>query len=188
MTPALQAHPRVYPGILDTNIEFFNANDQVKVITNGTVIPFEDLPYAHHQLIKEQIDAPAYEILKAWHPDSEIEQITKFVSCRFGGLDYTPDVENNKLQNGEWWACPHRGNCAGEGIVCTSLTYKGSPLSTKHITLIQLLSSDHTNEAIADKMKLPMGTFHQLKKELYSILGTQTKQGVTLIAVFLNLV
>lgn len=191
MTTTQTAVPqRIYPGVLDANAEFFVFEDQVQLISNGTTTPFNEIPYTYHQLLRETLalELEASAILKEWHPDSEFHQLRTFAKCRFGGLDCTPDILDNKLHKGDYWSCPNRGNCKGEGVVCTLPTYNGHKLTATDVQFIKLLSSDLTNEAIASQMDLPMGTFHQKKKRLYDKLETPTKQGVALIGVSLNIV
>ena len=131
----------------------------------------------------------AHAILKEWYPESELKQVEKFSECRFGGLDFTPDIIGNQLQEGEYHDCPFRGKCKGEGIVCKALKYKGNVLTVEDIELIRLLSTSDTNEVIAEKLNISLGQYHKIKKDLYARLGNiQTKQEATLIATELNLI
>jgi len=182
--------PRIYPGLNCNSIEFFNTDGQVKAFTKGKMIDFEDLPFSYHQILKESLKTmpEAQAILNEWYPDSELHQIQKFVSCRFGGLDYTPDVKNYQLQDGEYWDCPLRGSCKGEGKVCKPIQYNNQPLETLEIKLLQLLITNDTNDVIADRLNIPMGTLHKLKRILYAKLNIQTKQGAAQVVHELNLV
>lgn len=183
--------PRVYPGMLCRGIEIFKSENGTKVISSGTVMPFHDIPTPVYQMFKEGMlqDKEAYSILKEWHPNSELKQVEKFSECRFGGLDFTPDIIDNQLQDGEYHDCPFRGNCKGEGVVCKALKYKGNVLTSQDIELIRLLTTSDTNEVIAEKLQVSLGQYHKIKKDLYERLGNiQTKQEVALIAMDLNLI
>lgn len=183
--------PQVYPGMLCQGIEIFKTDEGTKVISSGTVMQFHDIPSPIYQVLKENMiaDQQAHAVLKQWYPESELKQLEKFSECRFGGLDFTPDIIDNKLQDGEYHDCPFRNNCKGNGIVCKSLKYKGEALSNQDIELLRLLSTNATNEAIAEDINISFGQFHKVKKELYTKLGhIQTKQEATLIAVSLNLI
>ena len=180
---------RMYPGLSDSSIEFFTQDNKVKAFSQGKIRDFYDVPFTSLLILREALekDSAADTVLKEWHPESEMKRMEKFVSCRFGGLDFKPDIKDLELQSGEYWPCPLRGVCRGEGIVCKPLEYNGSALSQKEIKLIQLLPTSLTNEALADQVKLPMGTFNLFKKELYKKLNVQTKQEAVLIAVELNI-
>ncbi|NRB58304.1 MAG: hypothetical protein HRU50_00010 [Winogradskyella sp.] len=182
---------RLYPGMVCKGIEIFKSDEGVKVISSGTVMKFHDIPSPIYQILRESMtqDKAALEILKEWYPNSELCQLEKFTECRFGGLDFTPDIIDNKLQDGEWHDCPFRGKCKGEGIVCKSLKFNGNILTNQDISLLRLLSTNDTNEVIALKLDISFGQFHKVKKALYAKLGNiQTKQEATLIAMNLNLI
>lgn len=179
-----------YPGMIDESLEFFTFEDKLKVIKNGQVQNFQDLSFADIQILKDVIDSKI-EIKLALHdmePASEMQRIKKFVHCNFGGLDYQADIKEGILQDGEFWPCPNRGSCPHEGVVCKLPIYNGTRLTKQDVQLMQLNASEMTNEVIAETLSLPMGTFHQKKKNLHDKLGVQTKQGTTQIAHYLALI
>lgn len=181
---------RMYPGLRDSGIEFFNdEQNKVKVFSQGKLTDFYDVTFATLIILREALaqENDVDTILKEWFPGSEMKRMEKFASCRFGGLDFKPDIKDMKLQMGEYWPCPLRGVCKGEGIVCQTLIYNDHEITPSEIKLIKLLATNLTNEALADKMHMPMGTFNFFKKELYKKLNVQTKQEAALIAVELNL-
>ncbi len=182
---------KLIPGLLDNTIEFFNFQDDVKFISDGKLKSFTEAPASVIIMLKEAIDKnqEAKSILMEWHPESEFNQLKQFASCKFGGIDYSADIKNGELQEGEYWQCPKAGSCNGEGLICTSPIYNGHILTSTEIQLIRLSTTEKTNEAIADELKLPMGTFHKHKHLLYEKLGNiQTKQCLTKIAYNLNII
>ena len=123
----------------------------------------------------------------AWN--SVFDQQNQFLKCRYGGLDFSADIKDNHFQEGDYWDCPKRATCAFNGIICKAPTYNGQKLSPIDIKLMKLLSTNATNEVIADALNLALGTFHKLKKALYVKLNNiQTKQELALIAKSLNLI
>ncbi|HTN68286.1 MAG TPA: LuxR C-terminal-related transcriptional regulator [Dysgonamonadaceae bacterium] len=180
---------RLYAGMLDNSVEFFNSDDGLKAITNGSVINFGELPIKLHQKIKRIYDnhPEADEVLRGWFPTQPAKRLETFVKCRFGGLDFTPDISDNEIQDGEYWSCPLRGVCKGEGKICKPVTYNNHPLDATEINILRLLSTDLTNEAIGSEMKLPMGTLHKIKQKLYEKLNIRTRPEATLVVVSLNL-
>ncbi|WP_445458393.1 helix-turn-helix transcriptional regulator [Flavobacterium sp. HNIBRBA15423] len=183
---------KIIPGLLDSNsYEFFNHQSEIKFVNNGQVKSFYEAPFNVISILQEAIDnnPEGKAILMDWFPNSGFKQLEKYVSCRFGGIDYSPDLLDGKLQEGEFWNCPKRGNCPGENILCSPPTVNGNKLSNIEIKLTQLLTTDKTNEVIADYLDLPLGTFHKLKRELYEKFGSiQTKQALTKKAYNLNII
>lgn len=184
-------NPKIYPGLNCSSVEFFNHDDELKAFANGKMVDYTDLPYTHHVTIENELKKlpEVNKILQEWFPNSKLQQQKKFCSCRFGGLDFTPDIKNFELQAGEYWECPLRGNCKGEGIVCKNLTYNNHELSHKEIKTMKLLCTNYTNEAIYEALEMCKGTYNVFKKQLYKKLGgIQTKQEVAVIATRLNLI
>ncbi|MHA3788292.1 helix-turn-helix transcriptional regulator [Flavobacterium hauense] len=181
----------IYPGILCDSIEFFTLpNGQFKAFNAGQIIPFYATPYPYLQLVRETIEAdePAKVILMQMHPDSEMMRVEQYCRCNFSGLDFVPDIKEGIMQKGEYWDCPKRDLCPGDGIICKPLTYNNKVINSLEIKIIQKSVSDKTNDVIAEELFLPLGTFHLLKKQLHDKLGVFTKQELTLIAVSLNLI
>lgn len=181
----------ILPGMTCNGIEFFKDQEQrLQIVHGGRIKPFNEAPYAVIQMLQDVLhrEIETNSILKEWFPESNMAKLEKFAWCRFGGLDFEADIKDNRLQDGEYHGCPNRGNCAGEGIICKLPVYEGKRLTTKMIRLIKLLSGTDTNEVIAMKMDIALGSLHESKKRLYKHLGVQTKQEVAIIAHRLNLV
>lgn len=182
---------RTYPGMITPEIEMFVVENELKVIQNGKVSSFVDLPYPVFQILREAVaaDPEAQRHLKMMHPGSEYRRIEQFAMCRFGGLDFKGDIsEAGELQDGEYWDCPMRGKCQSEGILCKLPVIEGHRLTSEEIKLIKLSTTDKTNEAIADELGLPMGTFHKNKKTIYDNFKIATKQCLTKLALSLNII
>ena len=140
--------------------------------------------------MKETIhaDLPAKLELHDMHPNSEMLRVEQFARCRFGGLDFEGDIKEGKLQDGEYWACPNRGTCKSEGILCKLPKFNNQRLSAEDVQLLQLKATNKTNDIIAEEMKIPNGSYHKLNKILYKKLGIQTKQEGVMISFLLNLI
>lgn len=183
-------HSKIYQGMLNNNAEFFRDGDDLMVISNGSIKPFEQISFPHYQLFLEEInsDPQLKSELQKMHPNSEFNQVKQMAGCRFGGIDFDADIKGNTLSRGDYWDCPKRGSCSGEGIICSQVKYNGSILSKRHIDLIKLLVTNATNQTIALTLSIPEGTMHLLKKELYAIFNVQTKQELALKAHHINLI
>ena len=181
---------QAYPGMTDCSTEFFLFEKELKVIQNGNVKSFTELPFNTIQILSEAIDADLTTklALHDMHPISQTKRLEQFAICRFGGLDFQGDINNGELQDGEYWPCSKHGNCDHEGVLCKLPCVNGNRLTKKEVHLMQLTSTDKTNDVIAEEMNLCFGTFHQIKKFLYEKLCVQTKQEVSIIAKSINLI
>lgn len=182
--------PKIYPGIICGGAEIFNDGQDVKLLFNGKVSPFSAAPFQLIDILSNEIekDPAVSEILEEWYPNSVNARIEKYASCRFGGLDFQADITKCGVQDGEYHNCPLVLKCKGAGIVCKMPNYKGKRLNSQYVGLMKLLCTTSTNEAIASDLRLPMGTYHLLKKKLYALLEVQTKQEIALISRDLNIV
>ena len=182
---------KLYPGMTsDRSLEIFAHEGDLKVMKDGHVKSFTDLAFSDIVVIKEAIDADA-EVklaLHDMHPDSEAKRIKQFAFCRLSGLDFQPDIVDGKLQDGEYVDCPKRGACPHEGLLCKMPIINNERLTKQDVHLLQLSSSEMTNDVIAQTMDLAFGTLHLAKKNLYKKIGAQTKQRCAVVANFLGLI
>lgn len=180
----------VYPGMLCSGIEFFAVESGMKFISEGKVQSFSEIPSGIAMILNEEIESTSEvkSALLEWHPNSNFQRMLQFAKCRFGGLDFSADIENNQLKDGDYWDCPNRSVCKYSGVLCKQPKYNGFELSTIEIKLMKLTSTTQTNETIASNLDLALGSFHKIKQALYSKLGVQTKQEVALIAKSLNII
>lgn len=186
----------IYPGMVSNDYEFFNHANELKVLTSGVTSTFDKLPAVILDAISEVLaqDFKAAAVIKSGALPVKGSALEVFTRCRLGGLDFTPDVQVSDcatqitIQNGEYWDCPMRGKCAGEGIVCRMPEYNGERLSIIEVQIMKELHTVDTNEAIAERLGIPMGTYHFHKKHLYRKLGNlQTRHEVTRVADSLNI-
>lgn len=180
----------IYPGITNNSIEFFTHKGDVKFIQSGRVKPLEDLGFQAIEQIKAVLSSEpeVQKELESIFPNSEWQQIKMFVKCRYGGIDFTPDIKEGELKSGDYWDCPLRGMCSSEGKICKQPIYKNQELTFDEVKLIKHLTTTKTNETIAGELGMPLGSFHLMKKNLYQKLEIQTKQELTIIAVRLNVI
>jgi DNA-binding CsgD family transcriptional regulator len=183
--------PMLYPGMKSSGVEFFVFEDEMNFIANGEIKPILNAPFSILQLTKEEIlkNSEVDAALKIMHPTSELKRLIQFLECRYGGLDYNPDIKDNQFGEPDYWDCPKRPNCEFNGLICKAPKYKGSELTLLDIKLTKLLVTSATNETIADMLNLAFGSFHKHKQSLYAKFGgIQTKQELALIAKSLNLI
>lgn len=191
----------IYPGMISADVELFDYDNRFMFMSNGQVQHFDQLPLKIFQSItdllnQEPDEVKAHAIAKYIENDTCNSPLEQFAWCRFGGLDFTPDIKVTNIeketavvmQDGEYWACPYRGSCASEGILCKLPKVNGHRLDKIEVQILRLLHTTATNEAIADQLDLPLGTYHLIKKKLYVKMGNcLTRHEVTRVADSLNI-
>ena len=180
----------ILPGMVNNSLEIFVVESVVKAIHSGKVIDFTEMPLGVIELLKEHMrkDEKVLLALHDMHPFSEWARLEQFAKCRFGGLDHQADFKEGIFQDGEYWDCPVRSSCPHNGVICKLPVINDHRLTDKEVEIMQLSTTELTNDIIAEKMKMPAGTFHKEKKQLHHILKVQTKQGITKICNYLNLI
>lgn len=183
---------RLYPGMCDDSQEYFYHEElkEVMVVQNGTTRKFSELKPEETTALDAIIDSDAKlrKILNKWFPEDRATQKQELAKCRFGGLNLVPDFSPcGKKPQHDFYNCKLFGVCEGEGIVCKALEYQGSEISKKEISAINLLITEFKNHEIAQKLKLPLGTFHVFKSNLYEKLNIHNKQNLTRVAVKLGI-
>ena len=187
----MNQNSNILPGMVNNSLEVFVVENVTKAIHKGKVIDFTELPLGIIELLKEAIknDKQVALALHDWHPFSQWKRIEQYASCRLGGLDYNDDITaDGKFQDGEYWPCPKRGTCQYEGIICKLPIVNDHRLSPEDVKLMQLSTTEKTNEVIAEELDMPLGSFHKAKARIHQILGIQTKQGITKFCTYLNLI
>lgn len=164
----------LYPGMLDSSKEYFEADGEVFVIASGEVKNFEDVN--HHPELKLIIesDKDLKNILQIMVGSNDLAQQKQLAKCRFGGLNFSPDFDSEK-NTSDYIDCQHRGNCIGENIVCQPIFINGVEVSELEINLLKELATDKKNEAIASDLNMPLGTFNVTKTSLYRKLDIYNK-------------
>lgn len=181
---------KTIPGLTDSSVEFFVVDNELKFLQNGQVCKFEDLSAAVKDILREEmyVEKNVIRALNLMHPENQELQLQQFALCRLGGFDFQPDIKNGKVQDGEYWPCPKHGNCPHEGVLCKLPKVNDVRLTKQDVLLMQLSTTEKTNEAIASDLDLAMGSFHKAKRAIHNLLKVQTKQGITLICTYLNLI
>lgn len=181
----------LYPGMITRDVEFFFDGHTTRFFQNGQINDFEELCNYNLSLLQEAIDQDldAKMELSKMFPNNEKEQLKKFAKCRFGGLDFTADIcKKGKLQAGEYWECPFRGQCTGEGKICKQVRYGDHIITELEIKVIKLLCSDYTRHESAEVLQLPYGTFDYHAKKVFKKLEVVNQAQLTSRAIALNIV
>ncbi|HCR77990.1 MAG TPA: LuxR family transcriptional regulator [Chryseobacterium sp.] len=167
---------KIYPGMLDARIEYFQTEGNVFRIRNGTIQNFDEIEeHKELQFIIEN-EKGLQEILTEMCGKNERKQQKQLASCRFGALNFEADFNTEGEASHDYVDCEFSGKCIGENIVCKPLELKGKRITQQQLDLLRACSGNEKNETLAINFKMPLGSFNVLKNNTYKKLGIHTKQ------------
>lgn len=164
--------------------EFFISDDKVYCLTEGRTCEVKEqdrelidellsdienfYPEAYRALqqefVKSRTNVPYFRYLMA----------RRFLKCNFGTLDTTDqDVDDNRIFHFERVACPLRGECRLEGVIC--MPKFNSKLSDAELRVMKLYFEDRDFVSIADRLYLSVHTVKNHIKAAYAKMGVHTR-------------
>lgn len=188
---ATRVAQRVAAGLInDSSVEFFAHGYERKAIHCGKVVDLNELPLEITESILLAIlkDAKASKALDEMGLTSDEARMEQFLLCRYGGFDNTPDFEDGKLGEGDYWPCPQRGNCRHEFKLCSPVTgANGEALTQRELQLLRLLASDFSDKMIASELKISEKTVEAHLANLRAKTGSSTSKGLVRFAIQKNI-
>ena len=155
-----QYHHKLLAGMVDKGVEFFVHQNEVKCIHDGKVYVYDDFPEWIISLIQDDmIKYPeAIKALASWENLHPSEYTRQYIYCRFGGIDFEPDINAQKeVQYAEYFDCGLRGSCKYEGKLCCAIrTESGQHLTKTEIEVLKRV--DKSYKVIADDMNISIDT------------------------------
>ena len=171
----------------DNNIEFIgNKADQTVVwIRNGSANAFKNLPGHIFKKLKEayEADLEASKIFSIFFPNiidttRKVELYTYYV---YGDLNNTPDVIDGELQPSENFR--EKDDCISLKFTNKCIDFKGTPLHTRYIKMIDAWSKGRLDKNIAtDILAVSHSTYDFHKSKLFKILEVQSKPEAVAVA------
>lgn len=121
-------------GLEDKGVEIYLHNGEIRVLYAGRVISFTELPEEIRDVFVSHMMANkvALACLKNDFGMTDAgEMLEQYVKCNFGNFDGQPDMSEDGITVAECWDCGKRGNCPGEGRVCSRLAGKNGILTKR---------------------------------------------------------
>jgi len=167
----------------DTAIEFFQLDGGVRVLYRGSILPIEQLPKDVVDVIMEEIrsDKHLLRSLKKWGKTTEAAMITTFISCRYGGLDNTPDFDNG-LKEPEYVPCGSRGTCPFEGVVCKNIRVANGFITSREVEVLKLVYLGFITKEISQKLGISRFTVENHIRNLKKKCDVSTNTDLVRIA------
>jgi DNA-binding CsgD family transcriptional regulator len=164
-------NPNCPAGALDHNFEFFTDNDNAHgyCLSSRRVLQYDEFPAELKDLLNKHFDQfPAKRAgARAMGSATRDEETERCLICNYGGFDNKADMINNVMQPTEFWACPHRGNCPFEGIVCDKLkTDSGEFLTPTEIQVIKHSAAGYLDKQIGNMMGSSLHTIRTHQRNI----------------------
>lgn len=99
--------------------------------------------------------------------------VSRFIRCNLSNLDHVPDISADGTMNLESVACPLRGECPYDGIICRP-SFKRS-LSTAELRVMELLYRGRSDNEMADALYLSVHTIRTHIRNALSRLGLHSR-------------
>jgi DNA-binding CsgD family transcriptional regulator len=177
----------LFPG--DTNIEFFGdrRTKTAMWLQNGNTHYFKDLPSYYYNLVKEEYlkNERAVAFISSIHKELK-DQVNLFVYYIWGDLDETPDIKEGVLSDSENFR--DRRDCPSLLWNKKNLSIDNYILTPRDIVIIDLLSDDLIDAAIADAIDVSHSHFDTLKRKLFNYTNTNSKPALLLKAQSQNII
>jgi DNA-binding CsgD family transcriptional regulator len=144
------------PAGIENGFEIFkNSKKELKVLIDGEQSHYTALPSATRDIFRAEMYRENVVIskLRAMGCNTEEEMELKFVACRYGSLDETPDLVNGKTHP-DAPCCPLIGHCAGCGKVCILPDH----LTQKEYQVVTLTAAGKLDKEIGAALKITKST------------------------------
>lgn len=171
-------------GLVDENIEFMVLNGEVKFTMGGTLHDFDELTIDDLSIIRKELDKDhkainGMELLGIYDP---IEQLKKYVFCRFGALNSKADINHDTDElDTEYWDCGCRP-CLGDGLICKYPKVKEKKLTTHEMKIIRSIGNDRLNKEIAAELGVTNDTVNKECRTIANKIGCYGKNGIAAFA------
>lgn len=161
------------PGLFDENIELFSHDGKAMALYNGSAVHIFELPKDILNILSQHLinNKSAFTALELSGFETFAQKLEKYVMCRFGHFDHSPDIKDGEVRDSEYYECGFRGTCQMEGVVCSLVVVNKRVLSAFEIQMIKLLAKEDIIPVIAEKLNVSLNTLETRKKILFEKLG-----------------
>ncbi len=151
---------RELPAGLEGSIEIYLSPNGLRALVNGNRMDYMELPSQLREPFQAELisDEAALNCLRfdmhIAHPDKMEE---KFVGCRYGGLDSTPDLVGN-VTCSDAPSCAKLAKCPGFDIVCKIPLAPAGRLSRQEYIVTKLVGQGRLDKEIAALLSIELST------------------------------
>lgn len=176
-------HSKLLAGMVDKGVEFFVHQNEVKCIHDGKVFAFDEFPEWIVALIQDDMlkYPEAIQALASWENLHSSEYTRQYIYCRFGGIDFEPDINaNREVQYAEFFDCGLRGQCKYEGKLCCNIKVDYGHITKTEIEYLKRVGK--SNKVIADEMNISVDTVSSHSQNIMRKTGLGSKVELAIFA------
>lgn len=166
------------PGLTDSRIECFLSNGELFFLQNGATIKIDELHSTAISAIKSHLIAnpTKVELMNRQGIIDERSQMVQLMSCLCGGLDHSPDIDDEGL-HADYHPCPYRvdGSCPFEMSLCESPKINGYSISKREVEILQMLAIGLQDKEISAKLGTSVNTVKTQLQRLREKTGLQNR-------------
>ena len=172
------------PAGIEKGFEIYVHNDNLRVFIDGKRSDYLNLSFDIRKLFINEMAHSAHVVDRLSEMGilpSKME--LKFVACRYGSLNGTPDLQNTVLTP-DAPNCDKIGNCPGYGIVCLI----PCNLTRREYLIVSLIALGKQDKEICDSLDIAMPTCHTYKERIRDKLHLNNRVEIALWAQKLGIV
>lgn len=176
-------HSKLIAGMVDQGVEFFVDQNEVKCIHNGRVYSYGEFPEWIMEAVQENMlkYPEAIKALAQWENLHESDYIRQYIYCRFGGLDFDPDIDKDRrFSFAEYFDCGLRGKCKYEGKLCCTIKVADGHLTRTEMEVLRRI--DEPDKLIADAMNISIETVNSHLQNIRRKTGFKNKPQMAIFA------
>jgi DNA-binding CsgD family transcriptional regulator len=156
-------------GLEDKGVEIYLHKGNLRVISNGRILPFELLSEEIREAFVQSMLANKAALISLKN-DFGLEDpeamLIQYVKCNFGNFDGVADMDEDGMIAQECWNCGRRGECPGEGKVCSRLQGPKGLLTKRETEIFFLLIDGKSHKMIADHFGTHIQTIQTQLKDI----------------------
>jgi len=165
-------------GLEDKGVEIYIYRGRLRVIYDGQIISFEQLPERIRDLFSQHMMANRTAIIslkKDFGIENPFDMLKQYIICNFGNFDGQPDMSEDGVMITECWDCGHRGTCRGEGRVCSRLQGPRGLLTRRETEIFFLVIEGKYDKEIAEHFGVSLATIETQLKYIREKLGVNNR-------------
>ncbi len=148
-------------GLEDDNLELYRTQKfKAAAVTGGQRFEYLELPLIMREPFQAELiqDKKTHDFIKhEWKIFDADKTEEAFVSCRYGGLNSSPDLCKGKITP-DAPCCNDILTCNGLGIVCLIPETKNGKLSKQEYRVVFLVAQGHLDKEIANILNIEIPT------------------------------
>ncbi len=167
-------------GLVDNSLEVFRDGNATKCIINGNVREYLELPSVLREPFQVELlkDKAACKCIRDDFRIVDLDEMEeRFVWCRYGALDSSPDWNGIELTP-DAPTCDKIKDCPGFDIVCKVPVGENGKLSRNEYLVAKLVGEQLFDKEIADRLGIEVTTVRTYLTRIREKLNVNNRLGI----------